>query len=72
VSDPLRSDEGYDILRVDARTSGSNTPTFNENHVREAMTAERSPKARETYLQKLLDDAYVKVPKIIATLFCHN
>jgi len=63
VTDPLRSDEGYDILRVDARTAGSNTPTFNENQVREAITAERSPKAREDYLQTLRDDAYVKVAK---------
>ncbi len=63
VAEPLRTDEGYDILRVDARTVGSNTPTFNENQVREAITAERSPKAREEYLQTLRDDAYVKVSK---------
>lgn len=63
VSEPLRTDEGYDILRVDARTAGSNTPTFNENQVREAVTAERSPKAREDYLQTLRDDAYIKIAK---------
>jgi peptidyl-prolyl cis-trans isomerase SurA len=61
ISDPLRSDEGYQILRVDARTAGSNTPTFNENQVREAITRERSPKAREDYLQDLRNDAYVKI-----------
>jgi peptidyl-prolyl cis-trans isomerase SurA len=61
VSDPLRSDEGYQILRVDARTAGSDTPTFNDNQVREAITAERSPKEREAYLQTLRNDAYVKV-----------
>ena len=61
VSDPLRSDEGYQILRVDTRTAGSNTPTFNENQVREAITRERSPKAREQYLQDLRNDAYVKI-----------
>jgi peptidyl-prolyl cis-trans isomerase SurA len=61
ISDPLRSDEGYQILRVDARTAGSNTPTFNENQVREAITRERSPKAREDYLQNLRNDAYVKI-----------
>src|SRR5947207_420265 len=63
VAEPLRSDEGYDILRVDARTAGSNTANFNENQVREAITAERSPKAREDYLQTLRDDSYVKVSK---------
>ena len=61
VSEPLRTDEGYQILRVDARTAGSNTPTFNENQVREAITRERTPKAREDYLQALRNDAYVKI-----------
>jgi parvulin-like peptidyl-prolyl isomerase len=63
VSDPLRTDEGYQILRVDVRTAGSNTPTFNETHVREAITMERSPKAHDDYLQGLRDDAYIKVAK---------
>jgi peptidyl-prolyl cis-trans isomerase SurA len=61
VSEPLKTDEGYHILRVDARTAGSNTPTFNENNVREAITRERSPKAREDYLQELRNDGYVKI-----------
>ncbi len=61
VSEPLKTDEGYQILRVDSRTAGSNTPTFNENNVREAITRERSPKAREDYLQELRNDGYVKI-----------
>ena len=61
VSEPLKSDEGYQILRVDARTAGSNTATFNENEVRGAMTQERSPKAREDYLQSLRNEAYIKI-----------
>jgi peptidyl-prolyl cis-trans isomerase SurA len=61
VSDPLKSDEGYQILRVDARTAGSNAATFNENEVRGAMTQERSPKAREDYLQGLRNEAYIKI-----------
>lgn len=61
VSDPLKSDEGYQILRVDARTAGSNTATFNENEVRGAITQERSPKAREDYLQNLRNEAYIKI-----------
>ena len=61
VSEPLKTDEGYQILRVDARTAGSNTPTFNENRVREEITRERLPKAREKYMQDLRNDAYVKV-----------
>src|SRR5437660_5299291 len=61
VTEPLKTDEDYHILRVDARTPGSNTPTFNENNVREAITRERSAKAREDYLQELRNDGYVKI-----------
>jgi len=61
VSDPLKTDEGYQILRVDARTSGANTPTFNEMAVRQAITMERLPKEREDYMQQLRNDAYVSI-----------
>lgn len=61
VSEPLKTDEGYQILRVDARTAGASTPTFNEMRVREAITMERLPKAREKYLQDLRNDAYVSI-----------
>ena len=63
ISEPLKSDEGYQILRVDKREAGSNTPTFNENNVRLAMTQERSPKAHEEYVQTLRNDAFIKVAK---------
>jgi peptidyl-prolyl cis-trans isomerase SurA len=61
VSEPLKSDEGYQILRVDARTAGSNTPTFNEQNVRQAITMERLPKEREDFMQRLRNDAYVSI-----------
>ena len=61
VSDPLKTDEGYQILKVDARNAGSSTATFNENQVRGAMTEERIGKEREDYLQGLRNDAYVKI-----------
>ncbi len=60
VSDPIRTDEGLIILRVDGRTAAGNS-TFNENQVREAITAERSGKERVAYMQKLRSDAYIKV-----------
>src|SRR5205823_6005666 len=56
VSEPLKTDEGYQILHVDARTVGSSTPTFNENNVREAITRERIEKERAKYLQDLRND----------------
>jgi peptidyl-prolyl cis-trans isomerase SurA len=61
ISEPLKSDEGFQILRVDARNAGSNAATFNENEVRGAITQERSPKAREEYLQGVRNDAYIKI-----------
>jgi parvulin-like peptidyl-prolyl isomerase len=61
VSEPIRSNDGYQILRVDERTPGSNTPTFNENQIREAITIERTPKERDEYLKKLRNDAYIKI-----------
>ena len=61
VSEPLKTDEGYQILRVDTRTAGGSAATFNENQVRGAMTEERSGKAREQYLQELRNDAYLKI-----------
>ncbi len=61
VSDPLSSGDGFQILRVDERTPGSDVAVFNENQVREAMTMERSPKARDEYMQTLRNEAYVKI-----------
>lgn len=61
VGEPLRSNDGYQILRVDERTPGTTTATFNENQVREAITIERGAKARDEYLQTLRDEAYIKI-----------
>lgn len=61
ISEPLRTEDGYQLLRVDERTAASNTATFNENQVREAIAIERSPKEREAYLQKLRTEGYVKI-----------
>jgi parvulin-like peptidyl-prolyl isomerase len=61
VTDPIRTNEGYQILRVDQRTPQGTTPTFNENQVREAMTIERSPGEREKYLQTLRNEAFIAV-----------
>ncbi len=61
ISDPLRTNEGYQIFRVDERTPESTTATFNENRVREAIAAEKSVQAREDYLQNLRNEAYIKI-----------
>jgi hypothetical protein len=61
VTEPIRAGEGYQILRIDARTPGGTAPAFNDNRVREAMLMERQTKERETYLQDLRNDAFIKV-----------
>ncbi|HEY6119896.1 MAG TPA: peptidyl-prolyl cis-trans isomerase [Pyrinomonadaceae bacterium] len=61
ISDPMLATDGYHIFRVDERSPASDVITFNENKVREAMTIERSPKERDTYLQTLRNEGYVKV-----------
>jgi len=61
VTDPIRTNEGFQILRVDARTPAGATPVYNENRVRESMLMERQPKERESYLQTLRNEAFIKV-----------
>ena len=55
VSEPIKTDEGYLILRVNERDDA-----FKENHVRATMAQERIPKERETYLRTLRREAYIK------------
>ena len=61
VTEPIRVSDGYQIIRVDARTPGAATPTFNDSRVREAMLMERQDKERQTYLQTLRNEAFIKV-----------
>jgi parvulin-like peptidyl-prolyl isomerase len=61
VTEPIRIGEGYQILRVDARTPGGSTPTFNDNRVRGMMLMERQAKEREDYLQNLRNEAFIKI-----------
>jgi peptidyl-prolyl cis-trans isomerase SurA len=61
VTDPIRMDEGFEILRVDERTAASDPLAFNEEKVREAITIERREKEREAYMKSLRKDAYIKL-----------
>jgi len=55
VSDPVKTDEGYMILRVNERDD-----SFKENFVRSALTQERAEAEREKYLRTLRNEAYIK------------
>jgi peptidyl-prolyl cis-trans isomerase SurA len=61
VTEILKSPDGFQILRVDERTPASATVKFEDNKVREAMMAERQPKEREAFLEKLRNEAFIKI-----------
>ena len=61
ISELVRTDEGYQILRVDERTAAGNASAFNEDQVRQAIMMERRDKERETYMQALRKDSYIKI-----------
>ena len=64
ITDPIKTDTGYQILRVDERTPAGNTPEFNDNFARQAMLMERQAKEREAYLNNLRNEAYIKVTDV--------
>jgi peptidyl-prolyl cis-trans isomerase SurA len=61
VTDPIRTNEGYQILRVDERTPASTASEYNEMKVREVITMERREKERQDYLTRLRKEAYIKI-----------
>jgi len=61
ITDPIRTNDGYQIIRVNERTPAAATVVYNENRVREAMLTDRQPKEREAYLQTLRNEAFIKV-----------
>jgi peptidyl-prolyl cis-trans isomerase SurA len=62
VTDPLDTDGGIIILRVDERTPAGEA-TFDDNKVREAITVSRMEKERKNYLDSLRRDAYIEIAK---------
>lgn len=66
-SEPIVTDEGVMILRVDQRANDSAAPVFNENQVRQAITLERSAAERQKYMAKLRAEAFIKIAKSYET-----
>ena len=62
VTDPLETEGGIIILRIDERTPAGEA-TFDENKVREAITVSRMDQERKTYLDNLRRDAYIQIAK---------
>jgi peptidyl-prolyl cis-trans isomerase SurA len=64
ISDPIKTDEGYMILRINERDD-----SFKENFVRGMMTQERAEKEHEDYLRKQRQEAYIKpAPNYVAVI----
>jgi len=61
VTDLIRSDEGFQILRVDERTAASDPKGFDEEQTRQAYTIERRDKERVEYMNTLRKEAYIKL-----------
>lgn len=61
VTDPIRMDEGVEILRVDDRQAASNESIFDEDEVRKALTYERMPQERKKFMATLRKDSYIKI-----------
>ncbi|HEY6803484.1 MAG TPA: peptidyl-prolyl cis-trans isomerase [Pyrinomonadaceae bacterium] len=61
IADPIKTPDGYQILKVTARTPGGTTPTFNDNVVRQALLLQDQAKEREDYLANLRNEAFIKV-----------
>ncbi len=60
ITDPIRSDDGFTILRLDERTVAGES-AYDETKAREALTNERVGKERTAYLRRLRGESYVKI-----------
>jgi parvulin-like peptidyl-prolyl isomerase len=61
VTEPIKTPDGYQIIKITARTPAGTTPTFNENIVRQAMMGQDQDKERDAYLANLRNEAFIKV-----------
>ena len=61
VTDPIRIDEGVEILRVDNRQEASTESVFDDDEVRKAITYERLPAERKKFMATLRKDSYIKI-----------
>jgi parvulin-like peptidyl-prolyl isomerase len=62
VTNPIETEGGIIILRVDERTPAGES-SFDENKVREAITVSRMEQERKNYLENLRRDAYIEIAK---------
>ncbi|HEX9960585.1 MAG TPA: peptidyl-prolyl cis-trans isomerase [Pyrinomonadaceae bacterium] len=61
VTEPIKIDEGVEILRVDERQAASSEAVFDDDEVRKAITYERLPVERKKFMATLRKDSYIKI-----------
>ncbi|HXG95117.1 MAG TPA: peptidyl-prolyl cis-trans isomerase [Blastocatellia bacterium] len=69
ITEPIRLQDGYQIVRVDARTEPTLRP-FDDPEVQQAIgrviMAERGEDARKKYIKRLRDEAFIEINKSYA------
>jgi peptidyl-prolyl cis-trans isomerase SurA len=66
VTEPIRMTDGFQIIRVDARTDATVRPLEDkevQDMVARAATMERAEEARKKYLKRLREEAFVEIAK---------
>ena len=61
VSDPIETDVGIHIFRVDDRKAASTEAVFDESEVRRTMTMEVVAQKRKEYMVTLRGESYIKI-----------
>lgn len=61
ISDPIETDIGIEIFRIDDRKAASTDAVFDEAEVRRAMTVEVIAEKRKEYMASLRADSYIKI-----------
>jgi peptidyl-prolyl cis-trans isomerase SurA len=66
ATEPIRIQEGYQIIRVDERKESTLRPFEDaqvQDYLNRAVTFERADEARKKFLAKLREEAYIKITK---------
>jgi peptidyl-prolyl cis-trans isomerase SurA len=66
VTEPIRLQDGFQIIRVDDRKASTVVPFDNpevQNAIGRAATMERADDARKKFLQKLREEAFIEISK---------
>jgi len=61
VTDPIETEEGIEIIRVDEREAASTESFFDDDAVRRVVATKKIPAERKKYMSELRKDAYIEI-----------